>query len=219
LANRFSPQIEDYLKAVYLLKERTGEATTNGIAEELGLKPASVTGMIKKLARLKLLRHNPYRGVALTEAGRRAALHVIRHHRLLETFLVQELGYSWDEVHEEADRLEHFISESLEEKMADRLGDPLVDPHGDPIPGRDGEVAPSGQRTLLELREGESALIQRVAGKGPLLKHAGEMGLRPQVRIKLIQAEPYGGSLQVEVEDAERRIGPEMARHIYVTEA
>jgi DtxR family transcriptional regulator, Mn-dependent transcriptional regulator len=126
LDNGFSPEIEDYLKVIYLLLERTGEATTNGIARELSVKPASVTGMVKKLARLKLVRHSPYRGVTLTEAGRRVALHVLRHHRLLELFLVQELGFSWDEVHEEADRLEHVISESFEEKLADRLGNPSV---------------------------------------------------------------------------------------------
>jgi DtxR family transcriptional regulator, Mn-dependent transcriptional regulator len=219
LDNGFSPEIEDYLKVIYLLLERTGEATTNGIARELSVKPASVTGMVKKLARLKLVRHSPYRGVTLTEAGRRVALHVLRHHRLLELFLVQELGFSWDEVHEEADRLEHVISESFEEKLADRLGNPAVDPHGDPIPSREGVVAPAGGRTLLDLQDGESALIKRVGGQSSLLKHAGEMGLRPRVRIKLIQAEPYGGSLQVLVGDAERRIGPEMARNVYVTEA
>jgi DtxR family transcriptional regulator, Mn-dependent transcriptional regulator len=218
LADRLSPQIEDYLKAIYLLEERAGKATTNGIARELSVKPASVTGMIKKLVRLGLVRHSPYQEITLTEAGSKVALHVIRHHRLLELFLVQELGYSWDEVHEEADRLEHVISENLEEKMADRLGNPVVDPHGDPIPGRDGSVAPCGDRTLLDLHDGEWARIQRVAGHGSLLKHAGALGLRPRARVRLILAEPYGGSLRVLVEDAERRIGPEMAGNIYVTE-
>lgn len=214
----FSPEIEDYLKAIYLLQERTGEATTNGIARDLSVKPASVTGMVKKLSQLNLVRHSPYREITLTEEGRKVALHVLRHHRLLELFLVQELGFSWDEVHEEADRLEHVISENFEEKIADRLGNPVVDPHGDPIPGRDGHVTPPGDRTLLDLQNGEAAVIQRVGGQDAVLRDAGEMGLRPRVRIQLIQVEPYGGSLQVLVEGAECRIGPEMARNVFVTE-
>jgi DtxR family transcriptional regulator, Mn-dependent transcriptional regulator len=218
LHSGFSPEIEDYLKAIYLLQERTGEATTNGIARDLSVKPASVTGMVKKLSQLKLVRHSPYREITLTEEGKKVALHVLRHHRLLELFLVQELGFSWDEVHEEADRLEHVISENFEEKIADRLGNPVVDPHGDPIPGRDGQVAPPGDRTLLDLRKGETARIQRVGGQSAVLKDAGEMGLRPEARIKFIQADPYGGSLQVLVEGAERRIGPELARNIFVSE-
>ena len=146
---KLSPPIEDYLKTIYLLREREGTATTTAIAAALEVTPASVTGMIKKLAELKLVRHTPYQGVELTKSGEKIALEMVRHHRLLELFLMEALGYTWDEVHAEAHMLEHVISEEFEERMAARLGYPTVDPHGDPIPTKDGTVAAVKEHALL----------------------------------------------------------------------
>ena len=129
--DKLSPPMEDYLKAIYMIHERDAAVTTTAIATALSVTPASVTGMIKKLAELKLVRHTPYQGVELTKAGEKVALEIVRHHRLLELFLIEALGYSWDEVHAEADVLEHVISEEFEERVAARLGYPVVDPHGD----------------------------------------------------------------------------------------
>src|SRR5512135_182279 len=157
--DKLSPPIEDYLKTIYLLREREGAASTTGIAAVLEVTPASVTGMIKKLAGLKLVRHTPYQGVDLTKSGEKVALEMVRHHRLLELFLMQALGYTWDEVHAEADMLEHVISEEFEDRMAARLGYPGVDPHGDPIPAKDGTVAALKERALLSMQPGESAQI------------------------------------------------------------
>src|SRR5512136_3130757 len=148
---KLSPPVEDYLKTVYLLCEREGAASTTGIAAALEVTPASVTGMVKKLAELKLVRHTPYQGVELTKSGEKIALEMVRHHRLLELFLAEALGYSWDEVHAEADVLEHVISEEFEDRIAARLGNPLVDPHGDPIPAKDGTIASVEQQSLLDL--------------------------------------------------------------------
>ena len=216
---KFSQQIEDYLKTIYLLQQRTGDASTNAIAEALSVKPASVTGMLKKLAELNLARHTPYQGVTLTKSGEKVALEVIRHHRLLELFLVETLGYSWDAVHAEADRLEHAISEDFEERIAVRLGNPQVDPHGDPIPTKDGSVTAVEQHRLIDLQCGHTAHVTRVSDRDPeMLRYAAELGLRPQTRITMIQVEPFGGSLHVKVGRIEHMIGRELAAHIYVTE-
>ena len=215
---KFSQQIEDYLKTIYLLQQRTGGATTNGIAEALAIRPASVTGMLKKLTELNLTRHAPYQGVTLTKPGEKVALEVVRHHRLLELFLVETLGYAWDEVHIEADRLEHAISEDFEERMAARLGNPTVDPHGDPIPARDGSVNAEEQLRLVDLPTGRSAHITRVSDAHPdMLRYAAGLGLRPQARLTLLDAEPFGGSLRVRVGRTEHAIGRELAQHIFVT--
>ncbi|HLF27828.1 MAG TPA: metal-dependent transcriptional regulator [Anaerolineae bacterium] len=215
---KLSHQIEDYLKTIYLLQDRAGGANTNAIAESLSVKPASVTGMIKKLAEMKLVSHAPYQGVTLTRAGEKIALEVIRHHRLIELFLIETLGYSWDEVHAEADRLEHVISEDFEARVAARLGNPEVDPHGDPIPGKDGHIATVKQKSLAELEHGQAGCITRVSDEHPeMLRYAAGLGLRPQVRVTLIDSEPFGGSLRVRVGKTERAIGRELARQVYVT--
>src|SRR5512136_1633326 len=159
---KLSPPVEDYLKTVYLLCEREGAASTTGIAAALAVTPASVTGMIKKLAEMKLVRHTPYQGVELTRAGEQIALEMVRHHRLLELFLFETLGYSWDEVHAEADALEHVISEEFEERIAARLGNPVVDPHGDPIPAKDGSMLAVKEQALIDLKPGQTAWITRV---------------------------------------------------------
>jgi DtxR family Mn-dependent transcriptional regulator len=216
---KLSPPIEDYLKTVYLLREREGAATTTAIAAALEVTPASVTGMLKKLAELKLVRHVPYQGTELTRSGEKVALEMVRHHRLLELFLVEALGYTWDEVHAEADVLEHVISEEFEERMAARLGDPTVDPHGNPIPAKDGTFTALKERALLSLQPGESAQITHVNDThSEMLRYAASLGLLPTRHLTLIEVEPYGGSLRVKVGKAERTIGRELAAQIFVTD-
>jgi DtxR family Mn-dependent transcriptional regulator len=216
--NKLSPPMEDYLKAIYMIRERDSGVTTTAIATALAVTPASVTGMIKKLAEMKLVRHTPYQGVELTRSGEKIALEIVRHHRLLELFLIEALGYSWDKVHAEADILEHVISEEFEERVAARLGNPVVDPHGDPIPDRDGTIRAVAEQSLLQLVPGRSAVITRVSDRNSeMLRYAADLGLRPAVRVTLIAAEPFGGSLQIRVGKTERAIGRELAAGIFVT--
>lgn len=215
--DKLSHQMEDYLKTIYLLQQRTGGATTNAIADTLSVKPASVTGMLKKLAEMKLARHTPYQGVTLTKAGEKIALEVVRHHRLIELFLIQALGYSWDEVHEEADRLEHVISEDFEDRIAERLGYPEIDPHGDPIPSKNGSMVAVKHTCLLDLKPGQSACVTRLSDADPaMLRYAASLGLMPQARLTLLGVEPFGGSLHVRVGTTERAIGRELAAQIFV---
>ena len=218
--DKLSPPMEDYLKTIYMIRERAGrEVSTTAIAAALGVTPASVTGMVKKLAELKLVRHTPYQGVELTRTGEKNALEVVRHHRLLELFLIEALGYSWDEVHAEADALEHVISEDFEDRVAARLGYPVIDPHGDPIPAKDGTIAAIRQRALAELQPGEAAQIIRVSdSSSEMLRYAAELGLRPAARVTLIKAEPFGGSLHLRVGSIDRSIGRELAAQIFVAE-
>src|SRR5512139_206751 len=214
---KFSPPVEDYLKTIYLLREREGAATTTAIATLLGVTPASVTGMIKKLAELKLVRHTPYQGVELTKSGEKIALEMVRHHRLLELFLMEALGYTWDEVHAEAHMLEHVISEEFEERMASRLGYPTVDPHGHPIPAKDGTFTAFKERALLSLQPGESAQITHIDDThSEMLRYAARLGLTPTTHLTLIEAEPFGGSLRVKIGKAEKSIGRELAAQIFV---
>jgi DtxR family Mn-dependent transcriptional regulator len=160
---KLSESQEDYLKHIYQLGERHGSVTTQLIADHLRVKPASVTGMIKKLADLRLLEHKPYYGVTLTDSGMKVALEILRHHRLLELYLSEVLGYSWDEIHEEAEKLEHHISEKFEARIAEKLGHPTHDPHGDPIPNQDLTFPDSPTVTpLMALPPGASATIRRV---------------------------------------------------------
>jgi DtxR family transcriptional regulator, Mn-dependent transcriptional regulator len=215
---KFSPPIEDYLKTIYLLREREGAATTTAIATALEVTPASVTGMMKKLAELKLVRHTPYQGVELTKSGEKIALEMVRHHRLLELFLMEALGYTWDEVHAEADVLEHVISEDFEERMAARLGYPTLDPHGAPIPDKDGSIASVKERALLAMQPGEAAQITHINdSNSEMLRYAGSLGLRPNTPLKLIEVEPFGGSLRVKIGKAEKAIGRELAAQIFVS--
>ncbi|NTU65336.1 MAG: metal-dependent transcriptional regulator [Chloroflexi bacterium] len=215
---KFSPPIEDYLKTIYMLREREGAASTTAIATALEVTPASVTGMLKKLAELKLVRHVPYQGVELTKSGEKIALEMVRHHRLLELFLIEALGYSWDEVHAEADALEHVISEEFEERMVARLGNPTLDPHGDPIPNKDGTIAMVKERALLAMQVGESAQITHINDiNSEMLRYAASLGLTPTTRLTLIEAEPFGGSLRVKIGKAEKAIGRELAAQIYVS--
>ncbi len=204
LPGRITPAIEDYLKAIYLLQQQVGAVTTTMLGEQRGSRPASVTGMIKKLAEMNLVQHTPYQGVVLTPAGERIALEVIRHHRLLELYLVEALGYSWDEVHEEAERLEHHISEKLEARIAERLGFPDFDPHGDPIPGTDGVLPTTCAIRLADLPLHQAARIVRVRDQAAeRLRYLADLGLIPGARVVVTASAPFDGPLTVQVGDTD----------------
>src|SRR5919201_1798227 len=178
---------QDYAKAIYTLESRHGAASTTDLAALLEVRPASVSGMLRKLSDLGLVEHERYRGVRLTERGRRVALEVIRHHRLVELFLVESLGMTWDEVHAEAEVLEHALSEELEELIAAKLGNPTVDPHGDPIPSRELELAETAARSLTELEPGDKATLVRISDSEPeMLRFLGERGIVPGTKLELV---------------------------------
>ena len=210
--------MQDYVKEIYKLRLEGKGATTSAIAERMGVRPPSVTAMVKRLSALGLAEHAPYRGVELTPAGERVALEVIRHHRLLELYLAQALGLSLDEVHSEADRLEHALSEELEAKIDLALGYPTHDPHGDPIPDAELRLDRKRLRTLANLEPGDEATIQRVPdGDDELLRYLTRLALVPGKKIKLRAAEPFGGPLTVRVGKSEHAISRELAGGIGVT--
>lgn len=215
-AAQVTAAMQDYLKAVYRLQE-AGSVTTQRLAEELGVSGPSVTNMVKRLAELGLLRHAKYHGAELTEAGERIALEVTRHHRLIERFLVERLGFGWDEVHEEADRLEHHISEALEARLDASLGHPAVDPHGDPIPSREGAVAEVGGDRLADLAAGERGVVRRVSDRDPAqLRYLASLGLVPGAVVELVAILPFDGPLRIRVAGVEHVIGRSLAGAIAV---
>src|SRR5919201_3072845 len=202
---------QDYLKAIYELQE-SGPVQTNALAEHLGVVAPSATNMIGRLAEAGFLRHTPYRGVELTDDGAAVALEVIRHHRLWELFLHRALGVPLDQLHDEAERLEHELSDALEEHMSRLLGDPTHDPHGDPIPGRDGQLDDASYPTLAGVEIGTRATIRRVPDRDPaFLRYLESLGLLPGATVELRAREPFSGPLTVRVGDAERVIGHELA--------
>ena len=202
-----TPAMQDYLKAVYRLRDG-GAVTTQRLAEELGVSGPSVTNMVKRLDELGLLRHARYQGVELTDEGARVALEVTRHHRLLELFLAETLGYPWDEVHAEAERLEHHISEEMEARIDAALGHPTVDPHGDPIPTRDGDVPGAPEARLLDLAPGEAGVVRRVSDRDPArLRYLARLNLRPGAAVRLLEALPFDGPLRIRVAGAAHVIG------------
>ncbi len=214
---RVTPTMEDYLKAVYQLRDETGTVTTQQLADQLGVSGPSVTNMIKRLAELGLLRHTRYHGGELTAAGERIALEVIRHHRLLERYLVEALGFSWDEVHAEAERLEHHISEALEARLDAALGHPTVDPHGDPIPHLDGTIAAVDTLPLTHLLPGQAAEVHRVSSRDPeRLRYLEQLRLKPGTRIMMLEALPFDGPLRLEVAGTEHVIGRPLAASVRV---
>ncbi|MCG3142156.1 MAG: Transcriptional regulator MntR [Anaerolineae bacterium] len=195
-----SASIENYLKAIYQLQENSETVTTTALAQYLAVAPASATNMIKKLARLQLVRHAPYHGVELTRVGEKMALEVLRHHRLIELFLAQALGVPWEAVHAEAEKIEHVISEDLEDRIAAFLGDPRRDPHGDPIPTKAGAVERTPYQTLAQIGAGRSAVIQRVSDRNPeRLKHFAKLGLVLGARVQILPHAASDGSLRVRV--------------------
>jgi DtxR family Mn-dependent transcriptional regulator len=190
-----SPAVEDYAKAIYALEQRDeGAVTTNHLAERLGVTPGSASGMVRKLDELGLVTHAPYHGVTLTSAGERLALEVLRHHRLLELYLAETLDVPWDRVHEEAEVLEHVLSEELEELIASKLGNPTHDPHGDPIPTRDGHVEERPTCSLQSLDPGAVGVFVRISDSDPeMLRYLAERGISPGDPFEVVERQPFDG--------------------------
>ncbi|MDH4037800.1 MAG: metal-dependent transcriptional regulator [Candidatus Krumholzibacteria bacterium] len=215
---RLTQSMENYLKAIFEIAEHAERASTSSIAERMGIAPASVTAMVKKLAELNLVTHEPYQGVQLTPVGEVAAVEVVRHHRLIEKYLAEALGVPWDQVHDEAEKLEHVISEDLEDRIATALGDPTVDPHGAPIPSRDGAIARVAARRLCDVPARTRVVVLEVDDRdSALLRYLGQRGLYPGTGVEVLHVEPYGGSLTLRVGDGEFSIGREAAAEIRVS--
>jgi len=205
-----SVAVQDYAKAIYSIG---GEASTSAISERLGVSPASASAMVKRLEALGLVSRRPYRGVTLTSAGERVALEVIRHHRLIELYLSQALGMSWDRVHEEAEVLEHAISPRLSELISNALGNPTRDPHGDPIPTPDGEIEERPTRALADLEPGDEGTFVRVSDSDPaMLRYLTERGIRPGDGFEVIDKQPFEGPLSVRFDGEEHALGGALAR-------
>lgn len=219
MAKRITKSVQDYLKRIYELTEDGSSASTNDLARELKISAPSVTGMIKKLASAKpaMVEYQKHQGVTLTAAGKRAALEVIRHHRLLETWLAQTLGYSWDEVHEEAERLEHVISEDFEQRIAAALGHPTRDPHGELIPTEDLKMPLEDSTPLSALRPNQTGTIQRVVAQDPsLLRHLDDLGLTPGVQIEVTEYSAFDNNLTVKVGRKVNVLGLNITTKIFV---
>lgn len=221
MSQEITHTVEDYLKTIYQITSTHERASTNQIAMALGLAPASVTGMIKKLDDIEppVVEYQKHRGVVLTEKGESIALEIIRHHRLIEVFLHEVLEYNWDEVHPEADRLEHVISEEFEERIAKALGNPTHDPHGDPIPTRELEMPDRLLSPLSDLRPGQEAVVLQVRDENPeLLRYLSDMGIIPNVSLRILEYSPLDEnlSLQVSGEGNNFVLGPRITQEIFV---
>ena len=214
LSDPISASVQDYAKAVYALEVRKGSAvSTTELAERLGVTPGSVSAMVRKLSDVGLVEHEPYRGVRLTSQGRRVALEVLRHHRLLELFLAEELGMPWDRVHAEAEVLEHVLSEELEALIAARLGDPTVDPHGDPIPTAELGVEEHPTHSLDELPPGAAGRFVRVSDSDPaMLRYLAEQGIALGDHLEVVDRQPFGGPVFVRFGAHSHPIGGALAR-------
>jgi|SRR5690554_5429374 len=214
-----SQSVEDYLKTIYVLEEEGGRATTTNIAEALSVSSASVTNMLKRLAVLKLITHKSYRGAELTDAGKKIALEIIRHHRLLELYLKEMLGYSWDEVHDEAENLEHHISEQFGDTIAELLNHPTHDPHGDPIPTKDGVVPEMASLAITDAELHKNYLIGRVKDQDPeLLRYLEKTGIIPGVKLQVLEIGPFDGPIKITLEGKEVTIGNTVAKGVYLVE-
>jgi len=210
---------EDFLKAALELERGAGRATTNGLAERLGVTAPTATAMAKKLDDQGLVQHTPYRGVTLTERGRLVALEVLRHHRLLERYLVETLGIPLDEVHAEADRLEHVLSEAVEQRIDEALGFPTHDPHGDPIPDRELRLAEAlePERTLAGLEQGERSIVTRVPdGDSAVLRYLAGLELVPGAAVEIVLHAPFDGPVTVRVHGADHALARDLAGAIGV---
>jgi len=210
--------VEDYAKAIYALEERgEGAVSTNALAERLGVTPGSASGMVKRLHEMGLVTHVPYKGVQLTPAGARLALEVLRHHRLLELYLAEALGVPWDRVHEEAEVLEHVLSEELEELIAAKLGDPTVDPHGDPIPTRDLEMPERETVTLQSLEAGQAGTFVRVSDSdSEMLRYLSQRGISPGHAFTVVEKQPFDGPLFLRFGADTHVVGGALARAMRV---
>ncbi|MGZ4296858.1 MAG: metal-dependent transcriptional regulator [Solirubrobacteraceae bacterium] len=213
-----STAVEDYAKAIYALQERDNQpVSTTALAERLGVTAASASGMVKRLGELGLVSHRRYHGVLLTDAGRRVALEVIRHHRLLELSLVESLGVPWARVHQEAEVLEHVLSEELEELIAAKLGDPTHDPHGDPIPSRELTIEEVPTRSLESLTPGDCGTFARISDSDPdMLRYLAERGIAPGDELEVVERQPFGGPLFVRFGDQVHPLGGDLAHAIRV---
>jgi DtxR family transcriptional regulator, Mn-dependent transcriptional regulator len=210
--------VEDYLKVIFELESAAGVAGTNEIATELGFAPASVSGMVRRLAEQGLITHERYRGVRLTKAGRKAALRTIRRHRVIEAYLTRALGYPWDRVHDEAERLEHAASDELIDRMAAAIGEPTTDPHGAPIPTREGTLDDPPVRPLADIGVGERVLIQRVGDRDAgQLRYLAELGITPGCQVEVVSRAPFDGPIELRVGRVTRAIGPALAKQILVS--
>jgi len=208
-----TPAVEDYSKAIFSLESRGADpVSTNALAERLAITPGSVSAMLRRLDELGLITHIPYRGVRLTDDGRRIALEVIRHHRLLESYLAEALGMPWDRVHAEAEVLEHVLSEDLEALIAAKLGHPTVDPHGDPIPTADLELEEPLTHRMESMQPGDEGLFVRVSDSDPeMLRYLANCGISPGERFSVRERQPFGGPLFVIFGEREHAIGGELA--------
>ncbi len=212
----FSAAVEDYLKAIYKLQRDEDVVLTTRLARKMRTTPAAASKMARHLAELKLIEHTPYRGLRLTPAGERIALETIRHHRLLELYLCQALGYGWDEVNEEAERLEHHISEAFEERIDHLLNHPSLDPHGSPIPTRDGEVDVPRGRPLAEFGPGETLVVLRVRDSDPeVLRGLSEMGVRLDAVLHVTEKVPRSGSVTLRLGDRTLVFGRDLAGSVF----
>jgi DtxR family Mn-dependent transcriptional regulator len=213
----YTPVVEDYLKAVWMLQQVESPVSTSRIAERLSLTAAAVTAMIKRLAEQGLLRHEPYYGVRLTAAGELAALRIIRRHRVLELFLVEKLGYEWDRVHDEAERLEHAASDELIERLARLMGEPDRDPHGSAIPTAEGEVDRGAYPALGDLAPGEMRQVLEVqVQEADQLRYLGSLNLRPGARVQVVEKSPFEGPVSLSVNGAPAVISHSLAQRIRV---
>ena len=216
-----TPRISDCLKVIYDMQERGQKVSTSAVSERLGVSDATVTMLFKDFAAAGWVEHVPYKGVRLTQLGEQKAIEVIRHHRLLELYLARELGYSWDKVHAEADKLEHVISEEFEDRLDALLGYPTVDPHGDPIPSKQGVIVAREGQMLSQLEEKQTAYVLRVNDQNPeKLCYLGALGLYPDTRVEMLERTPFGGPMRIRVGEgqgqAEHVVSKELADQITV---
>ncbi|MEX2584547.1 MAG: metal-dependent transcriptional regulator [Gemmatimonadota bacterium] len=211
--------VEDYLKVIYDLGRGGGPVTTSAIATRLSVAPGTVTGMVKKLATLNLVTHESYRGVVLTESGARIALEVIRHHRLVERYLFEAMGVPWDQVHAEAEKWEHVLSEEMEERMDAILGNPTTDPHGSPIPTRELVLQEPDNEALARLNPGQRATVAEVGDEdAAMLRYFAELGLFPEASVEVLSVAPFEGPISLRVAGEECAIGRQAAEHVFVTD-
>jgi DtxR family Mn-dependent transcriptional regulator len=212
-----SRAVEDYLKAIRLLQQEDATVSTSALAQHLDRSPASVTNMIKSLAERGLVEHEPYHGVQLSQEGEREALRIIRRHRVIESYLIEELGYSWDRVHAEAERLEHAASDELVDRMAAALGHPEMDPHGSPIPTAEGELTELRHPALSEMKSGARVIVREVSDADESrLRYLAELGLFPGTRLDIVAQEPFEGPIRVRIAGQERSLGRGLAEIVRV---
>lgn len=210
--------VQDYLKAIYEIQQSVKRVATTALASHMEVTAASVTGMLKKLAELKLVTYQPYQGVELTASGEKIALEVIRHHRLVERYLAEALGVPWDQVDAEADKWEHVLSDDLENRIDAYLGHPTTDPHGAPIPTAEGHIPPSSNVRLSDLSPGQKATVAEVSDHDPeMLRYFASLGLFPEVVITVTDIAPFEGPLTIQIKDDEVSLGREAAKFIRMT--